>query len=468
MSWATVSVATSGTRHRVEFRLLLRSEQGADLRLRAVHELPHLGAFVVPRQRVIAHDSLALRSVALDDRRDLVGLLRREIERLLQALQLLHRIALPALRGAGFGTLFSAGSGRRWGWRRRLRRFIGGAEGGPGGGGKAGRDHCGSERKFHAITVWRSNGLRFSCWSGVIGMTPPASHGYRVLPVRTRPQGEDHDDDRKFGIGGQRCGIYFGRRCLHCQRHMIEVSSLTKCYGEFTAVHDLSFVVRAGEVMGLVGPNGAGKTTTLRCCTGVIPPTRGAIRIDGIDLAADPVAAKHQLAFFPDEPRLFEYLTVWQHLVFVARLYGVADFDSRAESLLVELEMADKKDLLPGELSRGMKQKLAIACGLLHAPRVIFFDEPLTGLDPAGIRRMKDTMRRLARDGAAIILSSHLLSLLEEVCTHVLILKAGEKIADGSLADVRRRFAEQPDASLEDVFFKATGDDRLPPVLKQP
>jgi ABC-2 type transport system ATP-binding protein len=249
---------------------------------------------------------------------------------------------------------------------------------------------------------------------------------------------------------------------------MIEVSSLTKCYGEFTAVRDLSFLVRAGEVMGLVGPNGAGKTTTLRCCTGVIPPTRGTIRINGADLAAAPVIAKHQLAFFPDEPRLFEYLTVWQHLVFVARLYGVGDFPSRAGPLLDELEMADKKDLLPGELSRGMKQKLAIACGLLHSPRVVFFDEPLTGLDPAGIRRMKDTMRRLANDGTAIILSSHLLSLLEEVCTHVLILKQGEKIADGSLADVRRRFAEQPDASLEDAFFKATGDDRAPPVIPTP
>jgi ABC-2 type transport system ATP-binding protein len=249
---------------------------------------------------------------------------------------------------------------------------------------------------------------------------------------------------------------------------MIEVSSLTKCYGDFTAVRDLSFTVQPGEVMGLVGPNGAGKTTTLRCCTGVIPPTRGAVRIGGIDLAADPVAAKRQLAFFPDEPRLFEYLTVWQHLVFVARLYGVADYEGRAQSLLTELEMADKKNLLPGELSRGMKQKLAIACGLLHAPRVIFFDEPLTGLDPAGIRRMKDTMRRLARGGAALIISSHLLSLLEEVCTHVLILKQGEKIADGSLDAVRQRFTEQPDASLEDVFFKATGDDAAPPASVQP
>jgi ABC-2 type transport system ATP-binding protein len=245
---------------------------------------------------------------------------------------------------------------------------------------------------------------------------------------------------------------------------MIEVTGLTKCYGDFTAVRDLAFTVQAGEVMGLVGPNGAGKTTTLRCCTGVIPPTRGSVRICQVSLADDPVAAKRQLAFFPDEPRLFDHLTVWQHLVFVARLYGVADYAARAQPLLADLELADKRDLLPGELSRGMKQKLAIACGLLHGPRVVFFDEPLTGLDPAGIRRMKATLRQLARDGAALIISSHLLSQLEEVCTHVLILKQGEKIADGSLAAVRARFAAQPDASLEDVFFKATGDDVAPPA----
>ncbi len=239
---------------------------------------------------------------------------------------------------------------------------------------------------------------------------------------------------------------------------MIEVSGLTKRYGEFTAVNNLSFSVQPGEVMGLVGPNGAGKTTTLRCATGIIPPTLGTVRIGGIDLAADPVAAKRRLAFFPDEPRLFDHLTVEQHLNFVARLYGVADWSERAQPILAGLEMADKRSLLPGELSRGMKQKLVIACGLLHSPTVIFFDEPLTGLDPGGIRRMKDTMRRLARDGAAIILSSHLLSLLEEVCTHVLILKAGEKVADGSIADIRARFAAQPDTSLEEVFFRATED----------
>lgn len=241
-------------------------------------------------------------------------------------------------------------------------------------------------------------------------------------------------------------------------RRMIEVSQLAKNYGTFAAVKDLSLTVRPGEVLGLVGPNGAGKTSTLRCLAGIIPATRGQIRISGHDLGADPVAAKRTLAFFPDEPRLFDYLTIRQHLAFVARIYGVRDHEAIAQPLLEEFEIADKADQLPGELSRGMKQKLAIACGLLHGPAVMFFDEPLTGLDPLGIRRMKNSIIARARAGAAIVLSSHLLHLLEEVCSHVLILKRGEKIADGTLAEVAARFA-QGDATvnLEEVFIRATG-----------
>ena len=241
---------------------------------------------------------------------------------------------------------------------------------------------------------------------------------------------------------------------------MIEVSGLSKRYGDFTAVNDLSFTVQPGEVMGLVGPNGAGKTTTLRCATGIIPATAGTLRVAGIDLATDPVGAKRQLAFFPDEPRLFEHLTVRQHLAFAAKIYRLPqqEAEARAEALLAELEIADKADQLPGELSRGMKQKLVIACGLLHSPKVMYFDEPLTGLDPLGIRRMKDTIRRLSREGASIILSSHLLSLLEEVCTHVLIMKQGQRIAVGTLPEVVAQFSNgETGVSLEEVFIRATG-----------
>jgi ABC-2 type transport system ATP-binding protein len=250
---------------------------------------------------------------------------------------------------------------------------------------------------------------------------------------------------------------------------MVQVESLTKLYGEFTAVNELSFSLQPGEVMGLVGPNGAGKTTTLRCLAGIIPPTRGVVRVGGYDIVRDAIAAKKQLAFFTDEPRLFDYLTVWQHLNFVARIYQVPDYEAIGARLLEELEIANKRDALPGELSRGMKQKLAIACGLLHSPRVIYFDEPLTGLDPLGIRRMKDSILKRARDGAAIIISSHLLHLVEEICSRILILKDGRKLIDGTLAEITRKFSEQPgDASLEDVFFRATsetGAPAVPPML---
>jgi ABC-2 type transport system ATP-binding protein len=244
---------------------------------------------------------------------------------------------------------------------------------------------------------------------------------------------------------------------------MIEVRGLTKLYGKFVAVDELSFAVRPGEALGLVGPNGAGKTTTLRCLTGVIPPTKGDIRICEQDLVQSPIEAKKQLAFFSDEPRLFDYLTVWQHLVFTARVYQVANYAPFAEQLLAELELTDKKHVLPGELSRGMKQKLAIACGLLHSPRVMYFDEPLTGLDPYGIRKMKDSILRRVREGAAVVISSHLLHLVEEICTHVLILKKGVKVADGTMDEIKQRFLRSSEGTnLEEVFFRATGDVEEP------
>jgi ABC-2 type transport system ATP-binding protein len=250
---------------------------------------------------------------------------------------------------------------------------------------------------------------------------------------------------------------------------MVQVDHLTKLYGEFTAVSELSFSIQPGEVVGLVGPNGAGKTTTLRCLSGIIPPTRGSVLVGGRDMVKDPVAAKKLIAFFSDEPRLFEYLTVWQHLNFVARIYQVADYEKTGAALLEEMELAGKRDALPGELSRGMKQKLAIACGLLHAPSVIYFDEPLTGLDPYGIRRMKDSIVKRARAGATIILSSHLLHLVEEICSRLLIVKNGRKIADGTLAEVTKQFSEQAgDATLEEIFFRATAEapaPAAPPVL---
>jgi ABC-2 type transport system ATP-binding protein len=242
---------------------------------------------------------------------------------------------------------------------------------------------------------------------------------------------------------------------------VIDVDGLHKLYGDFAAVQGLSFRVGPGEVLGLVGPNGAGKTTTIRSVAGIIIPTRGRIRIAGHDLASDPVAAKSALAFIPDEPHLFEYLTVEEHLRFVGRLYRMGDVSDRIPGLLEELDLSDKLGALPGELSRGMKQKLAIACGLLHEPQALLLDEPLTGLDPVGIRRMKSTITRRATGGSAVILSSHLLHLVEEICTRVLVMRRGRVAAFGTIAEILAGRPELKSHNLEDVFLALIGQEEI-------
>jgi ABC-2 type transport system ATP-binding protein len=242
---------------------------------------------------------------------------------------------------------------------------------------------------------------------------------------------------------------------------VIDVEGLQKLYGDFPAVQGLSFQVGPGEVLGLVGPNGAGKTTTIRSIAGIIIPTTGRICIAGHDLATDAVVAKSALAFIPDEPHLFEYLTVEEHLRFVGRLYRIGDVGARIPGLLEELDLADKRGALPGELSRGMKQKLAIACGLLHEPRALLLDEPLTGLDPVGIRRMKATIMRRAAGGSAVILSSHLLHLVEEICTRVLVMHRGRTVAFGTIAEIVAGRPELQSQNLEDVFLALIGDEEI-------
>jgi ABC-2 type transport system ATP-binding protein len=240
---------------------------------------------------------------------------------------------------------------------------------------------------------------------------------------------------------------------------VIVVEGLEKLYGDFAAVRGLSFEVGPGEVLGLVGPNGAGKTTTIRSVAGILRPTQGRITIGGHDIETQPVAAKSLLAMVPDEPHLFEYLTVEEHLRFVGRLYGVADANAQIPALLEEVDLAGKRTSLPGELSRGMKQKLLIACGLLHRPKALLLDEPLTGLDPVGIRRMKATIVGRAEAGAAVILSSHLLHLVEEVCTRLLIMNRGRALAIGSVAEILSSRPDLAGRSLEEVFVGLIGDD---------
>jgi ABC-2 type transport system ATP-binding protein len=239
---------------------------------------------------------------------------------------------------------------------------------------------------------------------------------------------------------------------------LIEVIDYHKSYRDLVAVSGLSFTVPSGAVLGLVGPNGAGKTTTMRAIAGIIPPTRGRLLVAGHDVVNDPVPAKQQLAYVPDDPKLFDMLTVWEHLEFAAKTYRVDSFEQRAEELLERFELVEKRDTLAQELSRGMRQKVAVACAYLHEPRAILFDEPLTGLDPRGIRTLKQSIVDRAAAGAAIIISSHLLSLVEDLCSHLLILQKGSSLFHGPIGDARLAFAASAtgDTTLEDVFFKAT------------
>jgi len=241
---------------------------------------------------------------------------------------------------------------------------------------------------------------------------------------------------------------------------MIEVVDYHKTYRDLTAVAGLSFEVRAGAILGLVGPNGAGKTTTLRALAGIIPPTRGRLSIGGHDIVAEPVAAKRMLAYVPDDPKLFDSLTVWEHLEFIASAYAVDDFKTKATAFLETFELTEKRDTIAQELSRGMRQKVAIACAYLHDPRAILFDEPLTGLDPHAIRTLKSSIVTRASLGAAVIVSSHLLALVEDLCTDLLILQRGRAVFCGPMDEARERFgALGKDTPLEEVFFRAIEGD---------
>jgi ABC-2 type transport system ATP-binding protein len=238
---------------------------------------------------------------------------------------------------------------------------------------------------------------------------------------------------------------------------VISLRNVTKFYGPACAVSGLTFDVGPGEIVGLIGPNGAGKTSALRCIAGIHRPTSGHVLIGGHDSVLDPIEAKRRIAFVGDEPHLFEHLTVTEHLRLTGRIYGVADVDARIGVWLAALELTGRETALPSELSRGMKQKVALACALIHDPLALVLDEPLTGLDPLGIHRMKQTIVANAGRGVAVLLSSHLLHLVEELCTRIVIINKGVKVADATLAELADK-ARLAGSTLERIFLDVTAD----------
>jgi ABC-2 type transport system ATP-binding protein len=241
------------------------------------------------------------------------------------------------------------------------------------------------------------------------------------------------------------------------------VEGLTKAYDGRTAVDRLTFQVPAGAILGLVGPNGAGKTTTLRSISGVLPIKEGRVLVCGRDVSSEETEAKQLLCWVPDDPQPFDSLTVGEHLEFTASLYGLREWRPRAEDLLARFELADRRGALGGELSRGMRQKLAFCCAWLPRPRLVLLDEPLSGLDPRGIRSAKGAIRELAAEGTAVILSSHLLTLIEELAARILILDHGRKVFEGTLSEARAAARASEHSSLEEVFLAVTGSGEPPP-----
>jgi ABC-2 type transport system ATP-binding protein len=241
---------------------------------------------------------------------------------------------------------------------------------------------------------------------------------------------------------------------------MIELRNLTKMFGNIVAVNQLNLSVSKGEIFGFIGPNGAGKTTTLKIMSGILAPTEGSVMIDGINMARQPEKAKQRMGYIPDRPFLYEKLTGMEFLRFTADLFGVEDglFKGKSESLLNKFSIYDWRDELIESYSHGMKQRLIISAALLHEPKVLIIDEPMVGLDPAGIRMMKKLFRDLAEKGTTLFMSTHTLSVAEDVCDRIGVIHKGKLIAIGTVEDLKDS-ARVEEGDLEKVFLILTEGD---------
>jgi len=244
---------------------------------------------------------------------------------------------------------------------------------------------------------------------------------------------------------------------------MIELKDLTKKYGEFEAVNELNLSVKKGEVFGFIGPNGAGKTTTIKIMGGILEPTTGTVTIAGISMQAEPEKAKSKIGFIPDRPYLYEKLTGMEFLRFTADLYGVSEeaFQTTAFKILKDFSLADWADELVESYSHGMKQRLIMSAALLHNPEVIIVDEPMVGLDPAGIIMVKNLFKTLAEQGVTIFMSTHTLKVAEDICDRIGVIHKGSLIAMGTTTELQRK-ANVTEADLERVFLNLTSETPYP------
>lgn len=248
---------------------------------------------------------------------------------------------------------------------------------------------------------------------------------------------------------------------------LIKTNQLYKKYGSVPVVKGLNLEVRGGEIFGFLGPNGAGKTTTIKMLTGLLEPSEGDAFICGYDIRKQPAEAKALMAYVPDQPKLYNKLSAREFLHLIGALYRVPEAVARerAVHLLNLFGLQDRADELLEGYSHGMRQKVVLASALLHQPRVILLDEPTVGLDPASARLLKDILQELARQGAAILVSTHILEIAERMCHRVGILKDGLLIAQGSPEELRQK-AGRSGESLEDIFLELTGGQENAELIK--
>jgi ABC-2 type transport system ATP-binding protein len=243
---------------------------------------------------------------------------------------------------------------------------------------------------------------------------------------------------------------------------MIKVEHLTRRFDDQVAVDDLSFEIPSGQLVGLLGPNGAGKSTTVRMLSCQLKPTGGRAEVLGIDVAKDPLEVKRRIGVVPESGAVFEALTGWEYLQLVAALHGIPEMESGGRILrfgaFFDLDEDTLRDKPLAAYSKGMRQKVVISAALLHDPQVIFFDEPLNGLDANAALSFKTVITSLAREGRTIVYCSHILDVVERVCERVLIIHQGRLVADGSVAELRERTGEE---SLERVFNRLTATENL-------
>jgi ABC-2 type transport system ATP-binding protein len=241
---------------------------------------------------------------------------------------------------------------------------------------------------------------------------------------------------------------------------MIQLRTLTKRYGSFTAVDSLDLVVPRGELFGFLGPNGAGKTTTLRMIAGILRPTAGTVHIGGIDVSEEPMKAKAMLGYIPDRPFIYDKLTGAEFLRFVAGLYSEQGkhIEHRGRELLALFDLEEWKDELVESYSHGMRQKLIIASAFIHKPAVIVVDEPMVGLDPKAARILKDLFGEYTRRGHTIMMSTHTLEVAEAMCDRIGIIQAGKIRALGTMDELRAHSASGGEG-LEQIFLKLTGEN---------